>query len=599
MKTIGRAAASVGTLSILPCRTGMGQITGAKSPLGDALRRKQPNVIFVLTDDQGFGDLGCHGNPVIKTPNLDKFAGQSVEFSQFYVCPVCSPTRASLMTGRYNYRTKVAVAGGGWGMMAPQEVTIAETLRDGGYATAIFGKWHLGDNYPMRTIDQGFDESIVHKGGGIGYPDDPPGNSYFDPILQHNGKPEKFKGYCMDIYTDATIKFIENNKDRPFFVYLSTNTVHTPLQISDEYVAPYKAMGLTDKTARVYGMVTNIDDNFSRLLAKLKESGLEDNTIVIFMSDNGPSQGVVEDDRYSAGLRGLKGMVYENGIRVPCFIRWPADFKGGRKIDRIAAHIDIMPTLLEACGLDKPKDVLLDGVSLMPLLRGDDRDWPDRTLYFQWHRRPFMPQLYRCFAARNQKYKLVQAQGLGGINDAIMRSYKQICRAQGREYNPPKNRNEFRFELFDISKDPLEKNDISAEHPEIVAKMKADYQNWFNDVTTTRGFDRPETILGTPYENPTMLTPQGWRRGGWAVQIANTGKYTITLPRLTGKALTVGRAYIKLGKVELSKDFEKGTTEFKFENVELRKGLADRLQAWIELKGKRVTVKYVDVKRLD
>ena len=273
---------------------------------------KQANILFILSDDQGSWAMRCAGNNEIDTPNLDRLARTGMRFENFFcTSPVCSPARASLLTGRIPSQHGVhCFLRAGHLQVGPEArctladfTSLPEVLDDAGYNCGLVGKWHLGDNYPMRTIDQGFDESIVHKGGGIGYPDDPPGNSYFDPILQHNGKPEKFKGYCMDVYTDATIKFVEDNKDKPFFVYLSTNTVHTPLQISDEYVAPYKAMGLTDKTARVYGMVTNIDDNFSRLLAKLKESGLEDNTIVIFMSDNGPSQGVVEDDRYSAGLR--------------------------------------------------------------------------------------------------------------------------------------------------------------------------------------------------------------------------------------------------------------------------------------------------------
>jgi arylsulfatase A-like enzyme len=573
LKTMGSTVTSVGAFSLLASCAGIKQMTTG--------RKKQPNVVLVITDDQGYGDVGYHGNEKIKTPNLDKFAQEGVEFSQFYVCPVCSPTRACLMTGRYNYRTRVIDTYLGRSMMDPDEVTIAEILREAGYATGIFGKWHLGDNYPMRTIDQGFQESVVHLGGGLCQPSDPPGNSYFDPILQHNGKPRKFKGYCTDIFTDGAIKFIESNRDRPFFVYLATNAPHRPLQISEKYVAAYKAMGLKDQTAKIYGMVTNIDENLGRLLAKLKELGLDEDTIVIFMTDNGPTS--LQADRYTAGLRGQKGSVYEGGIRVPFFIRWPVGFKGDRKINRIAAHIDIMPTLLDACGVDKPAGVPLDGVSLMPLLQGSDTNGPDRTLFFQWHRGD-EPQLYRCFAARNQKYKLVQSRTTHGKWSA----------------------DELNFELFDISKDPFEKNNIAARHPEIVEKMKRDYKVWFENVSSTRGFAPPRIYLGTPYENPTILTRQDWRgakgwsdndMGYWQVKVAHTGRYAVTL-RLSSAVESPGKARLKLGNLDLSRPIEKGACQCTFGDVRLQKGPA-RLAAWAQLEAKKLGARYVEVKWLD
>jgi len=593
LKAVGSAAVTAGAVSILPGCADRDKTAGA--------RRKRPNIIFVLTDDQGYGDLGCHGNNFLKTGHIDKFAGESVEFSQFYVSPVCSPTRASLLTGRYNYRTGVVDTWIGRNLMAGDEVTIAELLRDVGYATGVFGKWHLGDNYPLRSIDQGFEESIVHKGGALTTQTNPPGNNYFDPILQHNGKTRKFKGYCMDIYTDAAIKFVEQNKNKPFFVYLATNTPHVPLQISEEYAEPYRAMGLTEDTARAYGMITNIDDNFGRLLAKLKELKLADETIVIFMSDNGPCGGSVQTDRYMADLRGLKGWVYENGIRVPCFIRWPSGFKGGRKTDRIAAHIDIMPTLLEACGAKKPANVKLDGVSLMPLLSGDDADWPDRTLYLQWHNAD-EPELYICFAARNQRYKLVQAQGIK--HKTVHQKYIELVKAQGRKGQMPTD--EFKFELFDMAQDPFEQNDISAEHPEIVEQMKRGYAKWFVDVSSSRGYEPPRIVIGTKYENPTVLTRQDWRGtdnwtdknvGYWQVKLANTGSYLVKV--ILSKTLRApGRVYFKFGDVKLKEPLRKCASEVKFKNVQLQKGLG-KVEAWAEVEREKLGVRFVNIERLD
>ncbi|MHC4123011.1 MAG: arylsulfatase [Planctomycetota bacterium] len=543
-------------------------------------QKRPPNIIFVLTDDQGFGDLGCHGNKKIETPNLDKFAAESAEFSQFYVCPVCAPTRASLMTGRYNYRTRAIDTYLGRAMMDTEEVTIAEMLKTAGYKTAIFGKWHLGDNYPMRPMEQGFDESIVHRGGGIGQPADPPGGSdYFDPILFHNGKQKKYKGYCMDVYTDETLKFIKKNRNKPFFVYLPTNTVHGPLIIGKEYEAPYRAMGFDEKTAKVYGMVTNIDDNFGRLLKQLKKLNLEENTIVIFMTDNGPCG---YKGRYTAGLKGHKATVYENGIRVPCLIRWPNGLKGERKIDTIAAHIDIVPTLLEACDVQKPENIKFDGISLMPLLTQTNPDWPKRTLYFQWHRGD-VPELYRCFAVRNQRYKLLQAQGIG---------------------NKPE---ELKFELYDISKDPGEKNNLIDKHPEIAEKMKRQYEDWFKDVSSTRGFDPPNIYLGTPYENPVVLTRQDMRRkaggdgwgdedlGHWQVDIIKPAKYniTITLPK---RFKTTGQIYFKFKNINMTKTITKGSNKVILK-VKLPQGPA-RLEAWAEVGQKLICPRYVDVEEI-
>jgi arylsulfatase A-like enzyme len=554
---------------------------------------RRPNVLLILTDDQGYGDLGVHGNPKIRTPHLDRLARQGVELEHFHVCPVCSPTRSSLLTGRYNYRTGVVDTFLGRSLMHPDEVTLAEMLQGAGYRTGIFGKWHLGDNYPLRATDQGFGESLVLKGGGIGQPSDPPGgDSYFNPLLTHNGKPTRTRGYCSDVFTAAAAAFIEQNRDRPFFAYLAFNAPHTPLQVPDSYYQPYKKMNLApgdfpqagyplegkmdpDQTARVYGMVTNIDDNVGRLLARLEELKLAEDTLVVFLTDNGPQQ-----PRYNAGLHGLKGSVYDGGIRVPCFLRWPGRFEAGRKIDRIAAHIDLTPTLLDACGVRAPPGVKFDGVSLMPLLRGEKADWPDRNLFFQWHRGD-EPELYRACAARSQRWKLVQPQGA----------------AAGPFTGGP------RFELYDMAADPFETKDVAGQHPEVGGGMKKAYEAWFKDVAGTHGFAPPRIHLGTRHEDPVILTRQDWRGpragwgatglGHWEVQVAGAGDYEITL---RFPPAGEGTAHFALGKAGLRKEIRKADGECVLGPVRLEAG-AGKLEAWVERDGRTAGVHYVEVKR--
>ena len=286
-----------------------------------------------MTDDQGWAQLGYHGDPVLRTPHLDALAAESVEMTRFYVSPVCAPTRAALLTGRYNYRTGVVDTYIGRAMLEPSEVTIAEMLRDAGCRTGIFGKWHLGDNYPLRSVDQGFEESVVHRGGSIVQPSDPPGGSdYFDPILFHNGVQRRFQSYVTDVVVDEAIRWIGAGDGRPFFVYVPTNAPHSPYLVPDTYREPYAAQGLSDRDARIYGMITNIDDNVGRLVAHLDSQGLTEDTLVIFMTDNGPTTRL-----YHAGLRAQKGSVHENGVRVPFFVRWPARL-AARRIDGRGRH---------------------------------------------------------------------------------------------------------------------------------------------------------------------------------------------------------------------------------------------------------------------
>ncbi|MGK2863175.1 MAG: sulfatase-like hydrolase/transferase, partial [Chitinophagaceae bacterium] len=265
--------------------------------------QKKPNVILVLTDDQGWGDLSLHGNPWVETPNLDKLARSGGRFNHFYVSPLCAPTRASILTGRYHLKTNVVSVSKGLEIMDTEETTLAELFKANGYNTGIFGKWHNGEHYPNRPNDQGFDEFLGFCAGHL--------SNYFSTDLNYNGKDVKTKGYITDVLTDAALKFIEANKQSPFFCYIPYNAPHTPHQVPDKYFNKYKAKGLDNELASIYGMVENVDDNIGRLVHFLKKNQLEENTIIIFMSDNGPN-GI----RYNGAMKGIKGSVHEGGVRV-------------------------------------------------------------------------------------------------------------------------------------------------------------------------------------------------------------------------------------------------------------------------------------------
>jgi arylsulfatase len=460
-------------------------------------QEKKPNVIVIITDDQGYGDLGYTGNPHVKTPHIDKFAGESIRLNNFYVSPVCAPTRSSLMTGRYSLRTGVRDTYNGGATMATEEVTIAEMLKKGGYQTGMFGKWHLGDTYPHRPIDQGFEESVIHLAGGMGQVGDfttyfEKDRSYYDPVLWHNGKQEAYEGYCSDIFADQAIDFVEKNKDNPFFCYLSFNAPHTPLQVPDKYYNMYKdidpasgfekddrpfvEMSEKDKedARKVYAMVTNIDENVGKLLEKLKELEIEDNTIVIFMTDNGPQQ-----VRYVAGMRGRKGNVFQGGVRVPFYMQYPAKFKKEADIDVMAAHIDILPTLADLCQVPVPTTNPIDGKNLVPLLNGKGVDWTDRSLFFYWTRR--YPELYNNIALQKSNFKLV-----GHTN-----------------YNAQLND----FNLFNLKEDPYEQNNLINDNPKIAADLKGEIDGFYKELINSKNIiNPPRIVVGSVHENPVYLS---------------------------------------------------------------------------------------------
>lgn len=561
----------------------------------------RPNIILIMTDDQGYGDLGMHGNPIVRTPQLDAMAKRSARWEPFYVSPVCTPTRASLMTGRYNYRTRAIDTYRGRAMMEPAELTIAELLKPAGYVSGIFGKWHLGDCYPLRAIDQGFDMALVHRGGGIGQPSDPPGGEgkYTDPILFRNGTPEPQRGYCTDVYFTEGMKWADQQmkEQKPFFLYLPSNTPHSPYNdVPAEKLAYYQQQVIAadrfpktdghappeklivDQLARVYAMLENIDDNVGRLFRWLEERKLTENTLVIFLTDNGPAT-----VGWNAGLRGRKSDVYDGGIRSPAFFHWPAQFPPGVRTGRIAAHIDITPTLLELAKAEPPQDHKFDGRSLVAALKSGTANWPERTLFFQAHRGDAPFPRHHC-AVRTERWKLVHPSGFG----------------QERFAGEPK------WQLFDMQHDPFERHDLAGQHAEIVQDLQQCYDDWLSDVSRTRpdNYAPPRIVVGSTAENVTVLTRQDWRnadwkasdRGFWLIAAAEDGTYQIRL-RFSAAASN-GKALLDVDGRQLAKTVSAGNRDAVFDAVKVSAG-PHQISGAIEIDGKSAGVMFVELQQRD
>lgn len=545
----------------------------------------RPNVVLVMTDDQGYGDLACHGNKQIKTPALDQLYADSVRLTNFHVDPTCSPTRSALMTGRYSSRTGVWHTIMGRSIMHPDEVTIAEVFSKGGYKTGCFGKWHLGDNFPCRPQDQGFDEVLVHGGGGVTQTPDYWGNDYFDDTYWHNGQTKSFKGYCTDVFFDGAMNFIEANRNKPFFCYIPTNAAHGPFLVAKKYSEPYKKMGIPSPRAEFYGMITNIDENMARLRKKLQSLGLEENTILIFMTDNGTAAGMRKGG-FNAGMRGTKGSEFDGGHRVPFFIHWPkGKLTGGRDVGNITAHIDVLPTLAGMCGVKVSHADKLDGMNLTPLLsRTTKVQWPARTLAVH-SQRVETPQKWRKAAVMTDRWRFIS--------------------------NGPRRL------LFDMKADPGQKTDVSKQHPDVFRKLSAAYEKWYAHVGER--YDGVVRIgLGSPKENPARLTCHDWHtnnksvpwnqghikrdlraNGYWAVDVTRAGTYEITLrirPQgASGAELRAGTARLSIGDVTMRKDIPDRATAITFK-VELKSGPA-RFQTWLkENNGRERGAYFADVR---
>ncbi|MFC1763464.1 arylsulfatase [Planctomycetota bacterium] len=419
----------------------------------------KPNIILVMPDDAGYGDYACLGSPIIRTPSVDAFKQESLLFTQFHVSPKCAPTRAALMGGRHEFKSGVTHTVFERERLSLITVTLAQMLKSTGYTTGIFGKWHLGDEEAYRPENRGFDEVYIHGGGGIGqtYPGscgDAPGNSNINPALWHNGKWEKTTGYSTDLFFAQAAKWMDAQRraKKPFFAYIPLNAAHVPYVAPREYYRHYLGKaGVDENTAKFYGMLENVDTNFGVLLTKLKEWGIKDNTLVIYLgSDNGGTRGL---RIFKAGMRGGKGSPYQGGTRVPCFFRWPAGgIPAGSETAALSAHLDIFPTLAELAGakLSPETQKQVEGLSLVPLLKNPQAQWADRTLvhhFGNWAQGTAAECKYRKSTIQNSRFSLVD-----------------------------------NTELYDLKVDPGETKNVITEHPEVVAQLRAIYDQWWQDV---------------------------------------------------------------------------------------------------------------------
>ncbi|WP_346882876.1 arylsulfatase [uncultured Algibacter sp.] len=569
--------------------------------------QERPNIIIMMTDDQGYGDIGAHGNPYLKTPHMESIGKQGIEMTHFFSYPNCSASRAALLTGRYPYRTGVTAVTQVDHFMNTSETTIAEVLSDNGYRTGIFGKWHLGDNTPMRPIDQGFQETLVHKGGGIGQAAGPAGNTYFDPVLEHNGTSKTYKGYCDDIFTEAALDFMSKKEGKPFFTYLATNLPHFPLQVPERRAEPFRKMGLHEDNALTYGMIDNIDYNVGRVLDKLKALGIEDNTIVIFLSDNGPRHRRTKNDSYPgrwvANLRGTKTSVYDAGIRVPFYVKWPSKIKADKQTSNMGAIIDIFPTLLDAAQIEAPKNIHIDGESLLPLWTKNKSDnLKERDFVVQMHYGP-TPFKYMHFSLRTPKYKLVSPHNFphGIVHQPTDFELKNVLK---------------NLELYNVEKDPSERINIAKNNPDIVDEMLSRYENWFDEVTEERDAKGIQKIyLGTKTQPHVTLSRFDWggprvisrfdyggprvvednQLGFWGVKTeAGTYKVSFDLPEIASDCV----AHLKYNKLHISQPIKAGQKQVVFKNVEFP-AEEGNFHAYIKIDRLPVGPHFVDVKKMD
>ena len=484
---------------------------------------RAPNVILIMSDDQGIGDFGINGNPLVETPFIDEMARGSGSMGRFYVNAVCSPTRSSLMTGRWSYRTGVTDTFKGRSIMSSEETTIAEVLKGAGYATGLFGKWHLGDTYPYRPMEQGFETAVYHRGGGLGQPSEPieADRRYTDPVLFRNGEQYTAEGFCCDVYFSEAIEFIKKSqeKENPFFAYIASNTPHSPFHdVPEKWLKHYEGLDLDnsqfpqdeghpisgsnnlDDRARIFAMVSNLDENVGRLFSALDEMELSENTLVIYMCDNGPN-----GNRYVTGFKGRKSSAHEGGVRSPFWAYWPSVIKPGVASNSLTAHVDVFPTLLDACDVELPQGLSIDGQSMWDALTGKSDNSEDRTVFLQSHRGE-KPEPWENATVLTQRWKLVN---------------------NGKPGN---------LELFDVLKDPFAQKNVIAEFPEVRSDLEKKYSSWISDMRKINPIDLP-IFIGTEHESETALTIQDWKvtdqtgwgaDGEWRLNCVEGGTYEVS-----------------------------------------------------------------------
>ena len=426
----------------------------------ETLKASKPNIILVITDDQGIGDLSCMGNRVVKTPKIDQFYESSLRFKDFQVSPTCAPTRAALMSGRPPFKVGVTHTILQRERMSLDVFTLPQALKKGGYQTGLFGKWHLGDDDAYLPQSRGFDEVLMHGAGGIGqvqYGDFPPNgeNTYFDSVLLHNDQVVQTEGFCTDLFFDAAAAWVyqQSKTPQPYFAYISLNAPHAPMIAPESYKKRFLDLGYDDGTAGRYGMVENIDYNFGKLLARLKKWDALENTMIIFMTDNGATylKGKLNGEdvsHFNAGMRGAKNSPHEGGTHVPFFVQWQGVLKQGVDVEALSAHIDLYPTFVELAGVELPAKMQeLDGRSLLPLFVTPDIELEDRRLFIhrgRWKVNEREKHQYNSSAVRTSRWRLVNHSA-----------------------------------LYDIQNDPTQRENVASQHPEVVLGLQREYDLWW------------------------------------------------------------------------------------------------------------------------
>lgn len=494
----------------------------------------RPNVILIITDDQGYGDLGCHGNPVARTPNLDSLYGESIRLMDFHVAPMCTPTRGQLLSGLDAARNGAVNVSSGRSLLRPDLPTMADIFRSNGYRTGVFGKWHLGDNYPYRPQDRGFEESLWFPSSHISSVPDYWENDYFDDVYCHNGSRVRQEGYCTEVFFNAAKAWMQARiaASEPFFTFLPTNAPHAPLFVpaedreaieaafaEDEHQLPALPENLRANIIRFLAMIRNLDTQVGALRRFLQEQDVDRNTILIFMTDNGSTFGSVY---YNAGMRGKKCELWEGGHRVPFFLHWPnGDLGEPREIEGLTQAQDILPTLIEFCGLEPPAELRLDGISLSPVLRGAEQVPEDRMLTVNYSRMP-------------------------GELDYPTPDSPSFIRREGAAVLWKRWRLLEGTALYDLDSDPEQNLDVADQHPDIVRQMR-DYLNaWWREVEPVANQVQRITI-GSEAENPMTLSACEWRdvfvdqqrqvrtavrkNSYWHLMVEAAGKYTFELRR--------------------------------------------------------------------
>lgn len=569
----------------------------------------RPNVIVIVTDDQGYGDLAYHGNPIVKTPHLDEFAKQSLELTNFHVGTTCAPTRAGIMTGRNANRNNAWHTIAGCSILLEDEEIIPQVFQRNGYQTSMFGKWHLGDNYPFRPHDRGFQEAFYHGGGGVQQTPDYWNNDYFDDTYFRNGVPEKTKGYCTDVWFDEAIAYTKKQKEEPFFMYLALNAAHGPFNVPEKYEQMYADAPLTDIQKRFYGMVSNIDDNFGRLVSHLKETNEFDNTIVIFTTDNGTARGItkVKDSEeflgYNAGLRGTKGSHYDGGHKVPFFISWPdGGIQQKAKSNDLVAHVDLLPTLAGLVDIPFTAKKQLDGKNMVATLRGEETDTA------------------RMLVIDTQRNQLPEK----GRNPSVMQAEWRLVNG---------------VELYNTLDDPGQENDISEEYPERVKSLQAFYDDWWASIQPDIRY--AEIPIGDKAANPVLITNHDmhtsnnlpWNQvqvrkgeanpeGYYSIKIVEDGAYQFKLYRYSpeselalnasaekvdgtsfmdglpeGKALQIDKGFIKIGDTKYESTTEK-SDNYLVVKANLSKGSFEMRSTFLSQEGTEISAYYTEIEKL-